>query len=258
MRTMLAILTIAAVAAAAALGAAGTAAAQDYDPKIDPADFTTDITNRWLNLPAGKRLVYETETEDGEERIVITVSGATKTVMGVETLVVRDRVFVDGELEEDTRDYLAQDKAGNVWYFGEDVDNYEDGKLANNDGAWLAGVDGAKPGILFPANPQVGQEYRQEFYKGEAEDMARIVALDQTVTSKLGIHEGCVRTLEWTPLEADSEETKFFCPAVGGVALVADRQGKATENLAQLRLGATDDEDDDDEDDDDDDADDDD
>jgi hypothetical protein len=115
-------------------------AGQDYNPEINPADFTTQITNTYFSLPVGKKMVYQAKTEGGVENIEVLITGETKSVMGVETLIVWDRVWVNGELIEDTRDYLAQDGEGNVWYFGEDVDNYEKGKLKDHDGAWLAGV----------------------------------------------------------------------------------------------------------------------
>ena len=252
-------LTRAAVVAGLA-AAAPLAIAQDYNPQINPADFSTTITNPLFNLPVGKKLVYEAKTEDGEERIVIEITGATKTVMGVETLVYHDRVFLNGQLIEDTRDYLAQDKEGNVWYFGEDVDNFENGKLKDHAGAWLAGIDGAKPGIWFPANPVAGDEYRMEFYPGEAEDMQKIVAVGETVTTKLGTFENCVRTLEWTPLEPDAQEENFYCPAAGGAVLGVNLQDGQRDELAQLRLdgpNATDDDGEDDDKDDDDDHDDD-
>ena len=130
--------------------AAAPAIAQDYNPQINPAEFSSTITNPLFNWPVGKRIVLEAKTAEGDERIEITISGETKQIMGVEALVYRDRAFVNGELVEDTRDYLAQDKDGNVWYFGENVDNFENGKLVDHDGTWIAGVDGAKPGIGFP------------------------------------------------------------------------------------------------------------
>ena len=244
---------LASVVAAAPLAIASLAIAQEYNPQINPADFSTTITNPLFNLPIGKRMEYLSKTEDGTERIVITITGATRTVMGVETLVFHDRVFLNNQLIEDTRDYVAQDKAGNVWYFGEEVDNFENGKLKNHDGAWLAGVDGAKPGIWFPADPQIGDEYRQEFYRGVAEDMMRIVALDETVITKLGTFQSCVRTLEWTPLDPESQEENFYCPAAGGNVLAVNLQDGQRDELAQLRLDGPktgeDDSDDDDKDD---------
>ncbi len=154
---------------------------EEYNPVINPTDFTTRITNPYFSMPIGKKMVYEAKTEDGIERIETLIPGWTKEIMGVETLVFWDRVYLDDELIEDTRDYIAQDMEGNVWYFGENVDNYVDGLLTNHHGAWISGVDGALPGIWMKANPKIGDEYRQEYYKGEAEDMGRVNAVGVSV-----------------------------------------------------------------------------
>ncbi len=227
---------VAALMGATLAAVAPTGAAQEYDPQINPADFSATITNPLFNWPIGKRTILEANTEEGEERIEITITGETKQIMGITALVYRDRAFLNGQLIEDTRDYIAQDKQGNVWYFGEDVNNFENGKLADHDGTWIAGVDGAKPGIWFPANPQIGDEYRQEFYKGFAEDMVEVLAVNQTVTTKLGTFEGCVQTFDWTPLDPESREHKFYCAAPGGVALITNLTTGEREELAQLRL----------------------
>ena len=194
-------------------------AAESYSPKIDPADFSSNITNPMFTLPAGKSFVYEAKTEDGMERIEIRIRDETRTIMGVTTIVYNDRVFRDGELHEETNDYLAQDKDGNVWYFGEEVDNYEAGKFKDHHGAWIAGVDGALPGIWIKSKQVVGDEYRQEYYKGEAEDMAKVIAIDETVKVPAGTFEHCTKVLEWTPLDPDVSAHKFYCPQVAAQVL---------------------------------------
>ena len=191
----------------------------EYDPQIDPADFTNVITNEYFSLPVGKKMIYEAETEDGLERIEIEIESGTMTILGVETLIYRDRVYVDGELVEDTRDYLAQDSDGNVWYFGEEVDNFENGVLKDHAGSFIAGEDGAKPGIWIKAEHTVGDSYRQEYYPGEAEDIRNVVAVDQTVTTELATYTGCVQFFDWTPLDPDSREHKYHCPEVGALVL---------------------------------------
>lgn len=194
----------------------------EYDPQIDPSDFTNVITNEYFSLPVGKKMVYEAETADGLERTEIEIESGTKNILGVEALTYRDRVFVEGVLVEDTRDYLAQDKEGNVWYFGEEVDNYEDGVLKDHEGSFMAGEDGAKPGIWIKAEQIVGDSYRQEYYPGEAEDIREVVAVDQTVTTELATYTGCVQTFDWTPLDLESREHKYHCPEVGALVLTED------------------------------------
>jgi hypothetical protein len=190
-----------------------------YAPEIDPAEFTTEIDNRYLPLVPGTRWVYEGEGDEGEsERIVVEVTGDTREVMGVTTVVVRDTVSVDGEVVEDTYDWYAQDSEGNVWYFGEDTAEYEDGEVVSTAGAWEAGVDGAQPGIVMEADPQVGDSYRQEYYAGEAEDMGEVVALDESVMVAFGSFDGVLVTRDTNPLEPEVVEHKVYAPGVGVVA----------------------------------------
>jgi hypothetical protein len=175
-----------------------------------------EIDNPYLPLAEGDVLVYEGETEDGLERIIVVVSEETRVVLGVECRVVIDRGFVDGELVEETFDWFAQDLEGNVWYFGEDSREIEDGEVVSTEGSWEAGIDGALPGILMPAIPSVGDSYRQEYYEGEAEDMAEVVALDAVVTLSDGtVYSNVLQTLEWTPLEPDALENKYYVPGLG-------------------------------------------
>ena len=137
-----------------------------------------------------------------------------KHIMGVRTSVVRVREWKRNTLVEETRDWYAQDKTGTVWYFGEAVDNYKDGKLDNHKGSWEAGVDGAVPGIIMLGEPEVGQTYRQEYYKHRAEDMGTIVALDAKVSVPLGKFENCLKVRDWSRIEAGNEH-KYYCPEIG-------------------------------------------
>ena len=141
-----------------------------YTVSIDPADFVAVIDNTYFPRIPGARYIYEGQTAEGLERIEIEVLAEPREVMGVPTTVVRDTVYLDGVLVEDTFDWFAQDGDGNVWYFGEEVANYENGVLADHDGSWEAGVDGALPGIVMYADPatHVGETFRQEYYAGEA------------------------------------------------------------------------------------------
>jgi len=191
---------------------------KDYHPIIHPADFTTKITNSYFSMPVGKKMVYEAKTEEGIERIETLIPGWTKEIMGVETLVFWDKVYSDGELIEDTRDYIAQDKEGNVWYFGENVDNYVDGMLTDHGGAWMGGIDGALPGILMKAIPKVGDEYRQEYYQGKAEDVGRVDAINESVTVPAGTFSDCIKIFEWTTLESGTGY-KYHSKSAGGTVL---------------------------------------
>jgi hypothetical protein len=124
-------------------------------------------------------------------------------------------VTLNGELTEDTYDWYAQDKEGNVWYFGEDSTEYKNGKAVSTAGSWESGVGGALPGIVMPANPVPGPPYRQEYYVGEAEDWAQVDRLGMSITVPYGSFTGVLRTLEWTPLEPGFYEYKYYAPGVG-------------------------------------------
>lgn len=205
-----------------------------YAPEVDPANFVEVIDNAYWPLIPGTTFIYEGETEDGFEHIEVTVTSETREVMGVTTTVVRDIVWIDGEMVEDTFDWFAQDKDGNVWYFGEDVSNYEDGELVDKDGSWEAGVDGALPGIVMWANPTVGQPYRQEYYEGEAEDMGEALSLDASETVAYGSFDGLLQTREWTPLEPDVLEHKYYAPGVGMVLEVVVEGGSGRIELIDI------------------------
>ncbi len=192
-------------------------------PDIDPDDFTdsTTIDNPYLPYVPGAVYNYEVETDEGLEEILVEVLTETREVMGVTTRVVRDRVFIDGLLIEDTRDWFAQDDDGNVWYFGEAVDNFEyddDGELeeVDHEGAWEAGIDGAQPGIVMLAEPRVGDSYRQEFLPGEAEDLGAVVAMDVEITLEDGRQFTTLKTRDWNPLEDESgDEFKYYAEGIG-------------------------------------------
>ena len=198
----------------------GSGGSDNGNTGINPADFVSVVNNPFFTLTPGTTFVYEGEDDEGEtERILVEVTHQQKVVMGVTCKVVRDRVYVDNELVEDTFDWFAQDKQGNVWYFGEDVKNYEDGELVDTDGSWEAGIDGAEPGYIMRADPQVGDTYQQEYYEGEAEDMAEVLSLSASVDIDYGSFDNCLQTKEWTPLEPGIVEHKFYCREVGFVDL---------------------------------------
>ena len=188
-----------------------------YNPQINPQDFVSRVDNKYFTLTPGKKFIYEGKTAEGIERTEVYATGARKKVFGVNTIVVRDRVWLDDELVEDTSDWYAQDKYGNVWYFGEDSKDYEDGKLVSTKGSWEAGIDGAKPGIVMKAYPKIGETYRQEYYNGKAEDMGEVVSLGVKIKVQYGEFTDCLQTRDWNPLEPGSDEYKYYCPEVGNL-----------------------------------------
>ena len=160
---------------------------------------------------------YVGQVPEGEEVILVEVTDQKKVIQGVTTTVVRDRVWLNNELVEDTDDWYAQDRDGNVWYFGEDAKNYKDGQLTDRAGSWESGVNGALAGILMWAQPKVGSIYYQEYYKGQAEDVGEVVSLNETVTVPYGTFQGCLKTEDTTALEPGVREYKYYCPGIGVV-----------------------------------------
>jgi hypothetical protein len=205
-----------------------------YDPEIDPQDFGGPIDNPYLPFPPGRSWLYHGLTDEGLEVVEVTVTNDTREIMGVDCTVVRDTVTIGGELLEDTRDYYAQDGEGNVWYFGELSFEYEDGEINALTGSWIAGEDGARPGIVMFADPaaEVGSTYRQEWLLGEAEDAGTVLGVGATVTVPYGTFDDCVHTRDFTPLEPDAEEEKFYAAGIGFIKEVKPGSGETVELVA--------------------------
>ena len=186
---------------------------------LDPADFTTGIDNPYFPMKPGNKWIYEeTDTVGGHERVVVEVTDKTKMIAnGVEARVIRDTVSEKGVPVEITDDWYAQDSAGNIWYLGEYVSNYKDGKVVDHTGSFEAGVDGAEAGVAMPANPTAGMEYRQEYYAGEAEDEGAVITVGQeSVEVPFGFFDKDVlMTRDLVPTEPKVEELKFYAPGVG-------------------------------------------
>jgi hypothetical protein len=209
----------------------------DYSVTPDPADFVAIIDNPLLPLIPGSRWVYEAQADDEIERIEVVVTDQTREIMGINTTVVRDTVSVGGELIEDTYDWYAQDSEGNVWYMGEDSTEFEDGEPVSTGGSWEAGVDGALPGIIMYADPQIGDAYRQEFYAGEAEDLAEVVRTGESATVPFGAFDDLIVMREWTPLEPDVVEEKYYSPGIGVILEVQVEGGEERAELISFEPG---------------------
>jgi hypothetical protein len=197
--------------------------------------FSANVDNAWFPLRPGTTYVYRGETDGKPARDVVTVTGRTKIVGGVRCRVVHDRVYLRGRLAERTADYYAQDGRGTVWYFGEDTAELnERGEVTTTEGTWHAGVDGARAGVFMPAHPRVGEQHRQELYRGHAEDHFRIVSLDAHVVVPFGTFDHALRTREWTPLEPGVIGAKLYARGVGQVAEQTVRGGD--EHLELVRI----------------------
>jgi hypothetical protein len=206
---------------------------------LDPADFTTRITNPYWPMRPGTRWVYrETDADGGQKRVVVTVTDRTKLIAnGVTARVVHDVVTRRGRLVEVTDDWYAQDDAGNVWYLGEDTTEYEDGRPVSTEGSFEAGVDGAQAGVVMPARPRRGMRYRQEHYEGEAEDRASIVSVREQAGTPAGHFRRVLMTRDVNPLEPKVLEFKFYARGVGPVLAVGISGGSEREELVRYTKG---------------------
>ncbi len=212
---------------------------QGSDPvELDPSEFTAGSDHPYFPLEPRRQWTYrETDTSGATATVVVTVSSETRQVAnGVEARIVRDTVTEDGELVEDTFDWYAQDADGNVWYLGEETAEFEEGKLATREGSFEAGADGALPGVIMPADPAVGIEYRQEYYEGEAEDNGAVLALGQQADAPLGHFDEVLLTADTNALEPDILEYKLYAPDVGMVTALGISGGADREDLVSTTM----------------------
>jgi hypothetical protein len=183
-----------------------------HDFTAEKDDLVSSGKNPYMILEPGYRLVLE----GGKERLVITVLNETKKVDGVECRVVEERESKSGKLVEVSRNYYAlSKKTGNVYYFGEEVDEYKDGKIVGHEGSWLSGEKGARFGMMMPGAPVVGAKYYQEVAPKVAMDRAEIKEMGFKFKTPAGEFKDCLKTEETTPLDAMSKGTKVYAPGIG-------------------------------------------
>jgi hypothetical protein len=227
-------LALAVAAAVAAFGAAGSAAGDaSTDPiksgagpgwpkTLGPSDFVARVDNPWFPLLPGSEWRY-TGVKEGMKMVDrVTVPGRTKRILGVATTVVHDVATVNGRPEEETDDYYAQDRHGNVWYFGEATKSFDrHGNTVSTEGSFEAGANGDRAGLFIPGHPGVGMSGRQEFSKGEAEDHFKVLDLSTRVSVPFVSSRRALRTREWTPLEPDVVDNKYYVRGIGDVSEIA-------------------------------------
>jgi hypothetical protein len=198
----------------------------NYRPNIDPTQFVDRIDNRYLPLAPGSRRVYEGQLDSDTERIELEVTTERKVILGITATGVRDTGYTNGEHAATTMDWYAQDRAGNVWYLGENTQNYENGKPAGTEG-WEAGVEGAQPGNFMLADPKVGTAYREAYRRGQVEDTAEVLRVGVTHAIGLGAYQDVIVVRGWSRLDPEVIEEKYYAPGVGKIyeTLTGGRQG---------------------------------
>jgi hypothetical protein len=202
---------------------------------IDPTNFVLGIDNPYLPMKPGTRTVFrETDPDGNKQKVKVTITTRTKEILGLTATVVHDLVTERGAWVENTFDWYAQDVCGNVWYLGERTAEYENGVVVSTAGSWEAGVDGAQPGVVMPADPHVGLTYRQEYYAGEAEDAATILSLTEQAEVPYGHFSDVILTREYTPLHPEILEYKLYAKGIGIVLALGVSGGADREELVRF------------------------
>lgn len=215
-------------------GSAANTFPQSNEPAdLNPADFTTRIDNPYFPLPVGAQWhIRVTDQEGTVQNEVITVTDKTRTMGdGVTARVVHDVVSEGGKPVEITDDWYAQDKGGNVWYFGEATAEISANGKRDTSGSFEAGVNGADAGIAMLAHPTAGQTYREEYYAGHAEDRSRVLALDQQAEVPFGHFRNVLLTEDYSPIEPNVLELKFYAQGIGQVLAQTVSGGSEREEL---------------------------
>jgi hypothetical protein len=217
---LLVLLTALVVSACSMAGSPGPADMSAQSPVSQGATHqrvvfpaTPKITNPYLPYIPGTEFIYDGYLGKSTEHDVQYVTRTTKLIEGVRCVIVLDKGYVNGRLEEKTEDYYAQDSSGNVWYFGEYETAYHP---KSHKSSWLAGVNGASPGIVMEATPRVGDTYYQENAPGVAEDQATILTLTANVKTPFGRYFGNVlESKEFSALEPGVVDHKYYEPGIG-------------------------------------------
>jgi hypothetical protein len=217
-----ALLAVAAIGAALVIAAPASSAPSCPRPAPLPGEFVGLIDNPYFPLKPGTTLTYRGKIDGRSATDVFSVTNGTKVILGVTTTVVHDEVFIKGELVEDTEDWFAQDADGNVWYLGEDTKELENGQVVSTEGSWEAGVDNARAGIFMPAEPKVGQVFKQEDAKNVAEDCFRIVELNASVKTRFVSSNEALKTEEFSLIDPGLVDNKHYVRDIG---LVRDQGG---------------------------------
>ncbi len=236
---ILAVVAASATGAQAHVAQGGSQLPRGSEPvTLDPADFGTRIDNPWWPMRTGSRWVYRsTDAEGTVSRSVVTATGRTKQVAnGITATALRDVVREDGELVEVAVEWYAQDRAGNVWYVGEDVEDYEDGRLAGTD-SWEAGAEGAQPGVVMPGRPWDGLRFRENHIPGDPGDRFEILSRDELAETPLRSFDDVVLIKQTTPERRTSLEYTFHARGVGLVMALEIADGSDRLVLMRYRRG---------------------
>lgn len=189
---------------------------ENYNPLISPGNFVKIVNNNYFPLVPNQVYYYSLETSEGTKTVAVAVLPGTREVSGVTCTVVKKVVRLNDEVVEETYDWYAQDKDGNVWYFGEDVTQFKNGEAVGKEGSFEAGVDGALPGIIMLSEPVMEMPYRQEYKFNVAEGWGKVMAKGKTITTPYGTFNNCIVTADWNGLEPGAPvKYNYYAPGIG-------------------------------------------
>jgi hypothetical protein len=215
----------------------GSQGSAETSPALDRSGFSAAVDNPLFPLSTLRVMSYEGREGDPDTDETVDIRSDSRVLQGTERVsrvpvtVVDVREYEDGEVVEHTRDYYSQGADGGVRYMGESVDDFEGGKVVGHEGEWLAGKNGAKPGLFMPADPKVGDAFEQERAPGIAEDRSEVVAVGLDVTTPAGSFDDCIKTKDFAPLDKQTE-FKYYC---AGVGLVRERFPEGRLDLVRYR-----------------------
>ncbi|AUH39145.1 hypothetical protein CXR04_01800 [Streptomyces sp. CMB-StM0423] len=205
-------------------------------PSVRPGDFTGRVDNPFLAFAPGTKFTYDLSSGDGNGRDVVEVTHQTKKILGVTTTVVRDRTYIGGSLVEDSHDWLAQDRDGTVWTFGEDSKTIKNGKVVSTEGSWQAGKKGAEPGIAMLADPKKGKRYVAESAPKVVEIRAEVLSRNASVTVPFASYRNnALEIKETNSLEPNVVAHRFYAKGVGLVSTEVTGGGGEKMELVRVK-----------------------
>ena len=205
----------------------------NFKPAFDANNFTDKVDNPYFPLKPGTVMKYSGIKDGAPTTEDFNITSDHETIVGVSTMVIHDSMWESGKLVEETYDWYAQDKAGNVWYFGENTKALDKGKWTT-EGSWQAGTAGARPGVYMQAHPHVGDAYMQEFYEGQAGDSAAVLSLNEPISVPFGSYKTAQLTMEWSPDDPGGIDAKYYVSGVGVVKEFAATGATETMSLDKI------------------------
>jgi hypothetical protein len=210
---------------------------EEYRPEIDPNDYVSGVNNPYFILRPGYTYFYEGTLDNEVRRVEVYVTNDVKKILGITAMQVRERVYVKAKLKEETMYYYSQDMDGNVWYFGKDRKEYQNGRISGDKGSWETGVNGARPGIIMLGDTSPSDPYRQVYVAGEIEGMGQVIKTGEAASTPSGTYPDVIIVKEWTQLAPGAVTWKYYARDVGMIFEVRKEGGSGEIDLMEIKKG---------------------